>query len=307
MSVHTPLTADDISDLLLAYDLGQLVNYQGITAGVTNTIYRIETSSGCYILTLFETLTAEQLPVYLALNQHLAQHAIPCAPAIADQQQQLLHCLHNKPVIIMPLLAGETLTITDRKHCHAIGLMLAQLHQAGQTFQHKIPNQRAWPWYQQTYQTVLTKLTTEQQRLLTSEMNFQQQQTWQHLPQGLIHADLFRDNVLFNHYQITGVLDFYYACHDYWLLDIATTINDWCLNTSGTIDPQYMQDLIDAYQTQRMLTEAEWAQLPAMLRRAALRFWLSRLHDYYCVTHSAAIHVHDPAEFERILCFHRQA
>ena len=304
MSVYTSVSEDELSVWLKDYSLGQLQQLQGIASGIENTNYFVTTSNGRFVLTLFEKLSADELPFYLNLMAHLSRHGIPCPAPMANRHNQFLGELNNKPACIVSRLAGKSTTTPSQIQCEAMGAMLGQMHIAGMSFSQLMPNARGAAWRAQTAPQVLPFTDKEQAALLTSEVSWHSRQNYLHLPQGLIHADLFKDNVLLIDDRVGGLIDFYFACTDALLYDVAITVNDWCMNTDGTLDTQRTQTFLRAYHAIRPFLATEHTAWPLMLRLAALRFWLSRLFDKYLPRDGELIHAHDPAHFERVLKNH---
>lgn len=304
MAVFTPVTEADLTAWLHNYSLGKLLELQGIASGIENTNYFVTTSAGRYVLTLFEILTADELPFYLNLMAHLAQQGIPCPSPVADQYHRLLGHLNGKPACIVSRLSGKSLTQPDAANCIAVGTMLGQLHRAAQGFTPSKANPRAASWRAATAIQVMDFLSPNDAALLHSEVVFHEQHTLAKLPQGIIHADLFRDNVLFDGTQVSGLIDFYFSCNDSLLYDLAITVNDWCVAADGALDQTRAQSMLRAYHEARPLQAAEREMWPIALRAAALRFWLSRLYDWHLPRAGEIIHAHDPQQFKRILLRH---
>lgn len=303
MSVYTVVSRDQISAVLATYGLGELLEHQGIVGGVTNTNYHLQTTAGEFALTLFEQQHAVELEGYFALLAHLAARQFPCAAPCPSTQGGFLTVVADKPAAIFPWFAGELITTVQSCHLDAIGTALAQLHLAASDFSAPLENVRGTAWMTQTAAQLMPALTSEQQALLALAMD--QQARWQDrfttLPQGIIHADLFRDNVLFEGEALAVVLDFYYACRDTWLLDLATVIQDWCCDAADRIESRKLQRLLAAYTAVRPLTSEEQEALPAMCQRAALRYWLSRLLDFQQRERHAEVQIKDPEVYERKL------
>ncbi len=304
MSVFTTVSEAELSVWLGDYSLGQLLELQGIASGIENTNYFVTTSNGRFVLTLFEKLTADELPFYLNLMAHLARHGIPCPGPVANRRNQFLGELNGKPACIVSRLNGKSTTAPSSEQCAAIGAMLGQMHIAGQSFSQIMPNPRGAAWRAATAPLVRPFLDADQAALLDSETTLHAQQDWSKLPQGVIHADLFRDNVLLEENRVGGLIDFYFACSDALLYDVAITVNDWCMNADGLLDAARTQAFLRAYHAVRPLQDGERDAWPLMLRLAALRFWLSRLFDMYQPRDGELIHAHDPRHFERVLKNH---
>ncbi len=304
MAVFTSVSEADLTAWLGDFSLGQLLELQPISSGVENTNYFVTTSNGRFVLTLFERLGADELPFYLNLMAHLARHGIPCPCPVANRRNQFLGTLNGKPACIVSRLNGKSTTAPNNEQCAAIGAMLGQLHIAGQGFSQIMPNPRGAFWRAATAPKVRVFLDATQAALLDSEIALHARQDWAALPQGVIHADLFRDNVLLEGNRVGGLIDFYFACSDALLYDVAITVNDWCMNADGMLDATRAQVFLRAYQTVRPLLCSERTAWPLMLRLAALRFWLSRLFDKHLPRDGELIHAHDPYHFERILKKH---
>lgn len=319
MAVFTPVEPDQLERWLQHYDLGQVIQFRGISSGIENSNFFLtmqdEKGRHEYVLTLFERLTAEQLPFYLELMHHLADRGIACPAPLFNRAGQMLEELNGKPAAIVTRLPGHSVMQPNAAHCAAVGTELARLHLAGKDFKLNQPNLRSLAWWQATAPVVMPYLNEDQAALLTSEVEYQtgmSQQHWNELPFGPVHADLFRDNVLFegtiDRPVLGGLIDFYFAGCDTWLFDVAVCINDWCIDLkTGAIDVPRYQSMLQAYAAVRPFTEAEKDAWQSMLRAAALRFWLSRLWDFHLPRPAEMLTPHDPAHFERILRLRRSA
>jgi homoserine kinase type II len=304
MAVFTEVSESQAQDLLYRLNLGELTALRGIEGGIENTNYFVTTDQGEYVLTLFERLTHEQLPFYLYLMKHLAGQGIPVPDPAADRSGDVLHTLCGKPAAVVNKLAGRSQLAPTAAHCASVGGMLARMHLAGQDYDRSQPNLRGLPWWNDTVPVVLPYLDEAQAALIRSELAYQNHvaDASAALPRGPVHADLFRDNVMFDGEQLTGFFDFYFAGVDTWLFDLAVCLNDWCItHASGEHDAERAQAMLAAYQCVRPLTAAERRQLPAMLRAGALRFWVSRLWDFHLPRQASMLKPHDPTHFERVL------
>jgi homoserine kinase type II len=304
MAVFTSVSETELAAWLGDYSLGRLLELQGIASGIENTNYFVTTTNGRFVLTLFEILGADAVPFYLNLMAHLARHGIPCPNPVANRRNQFLGTLKGKPACIVSRLGGKSTASPGNAQCAAIGAMLGQMHIAGQSFSQIMPNPRGATWRATTAPLVRPFLDAQQASLLDTEVALQARQDWTSLPQGVIHADLFRDNVLLEGDRVGGLIDFYFACSDALLYDVAITANDWCMHTDGTPDAARTQTLLRAYHAVRPFLESEQRAWPLMLRAAALRFWLSRLFDKFLPRDGELINAHDPHHFERILKNH---
>ncbi len=301
MSVFTSVTRAEASAWLKRYSVGTLVELQGIAAGIENTNYFVTTSLGRFVLTIFEKLTVAELPFYLNLMSHLARHAVPCPAPVADNENRLLGELKGKPASLVTRLPGTVITNPSPAHCAQVGATLASMHLAGRSYDGSLENPRGPRWWHQTAPKVMPFLDAAAQALLRDELAYQSAQRSDGLPLGAIHADLFRDNVLFEGERLGGVIDFYFAGVDTWLFDVAVTLNDWCVHADGAIDTPRARAMLDAYASVRAFEAAERQAWPTLLRAAALRFWLSRLFDFHLPRAGELVHAHDPEHFRRIL------
>ena len=306
MAVFTPVTQEQAALLMSQLGLGELTDLRGIEGGIENTNYFATTDLGEYVLTLFERLNHEQLPFYLFLMKHLAEKGIPVPNPAANQDGDILHTLCDKPAAVVNRLLGKSQLAPDAAHCAEVGAMLARMHLAGEDYNRSQPNLRGLAWWNDTVPVVLPFLDEGQARLLQSELAYQnhiaQGAAYQALPKGPVHADLFRDNVMFEGEKLTGFFDFYFAGNDTWLFDLSVCMNDWCIElNSGEHAPDRALAMLNAYQEVRPLRPAERQLLPAMLRAGALRFWISRLWDFYLPRDAAMLKPHDPTHFERVL------
>ena len=301
MSVFTRVTDEELSVWLKRYAIGTLADLRGIAAGIENTNYFVTTSHGRFVLTLFEKLTAAELPFYLNLMAHLARRGIPCPAPIADQDGKYLGFLNGKPATLVTCLPGAPVSAPQALHCERVGAMLADMHLAGRSYEGDLENPRGPRWWREATPRVEPFLDPARRELLASELEFQARHRALDLPRGPVHADLFRDNVLFDGDRVGGVIDFYFAGLDALVFDVAVAVNDWCIGPAGEIDPGRANALLAAYRGTRELTSSEREAWPVLLRAAALRFWLSRLHDFYLPRPGELVHAHDPEHFRRVL------
>ncbi|HJV51563.1 MAG TPA: homoserine kinase [Noviherbaspirillum sp.] len=306
MAVFTPVSLDDLTQWMTQFDLGKPLAIKGISSGIENSNFFLTTEAGEFVLTIFEKLTFEQLPFYLQLMRHLAERGVLVPAPMANRQGDILHTLHGKPASIVTKLKGESQLAPRPVHCAAVGSMLAKMHLAGRDFPLHQPNLRGLDWWLETTPVVLPYLPEDAGHLLRAEIHtqdaFAASTVYRELPRGPIHADLFRNNVMFDGERLTGFFDFYFAGCDTWLFDIAVTVNDWCIDLdSGALDLQRARALLDAYHAMRPFTEAEKISWQPMLQAGALRFWLSRLYDFYLPREAEMLTPHDPTHFERIL------
>jgi homoserine kinase type II len=314
MAVYTEVAFAQAAALLHTLDLGDLTELRGIQGGIENTNYFVTSerdgASLEHVLTVFERLGFEQLPFYLHLMKFLAGKGIPVPDPAATASGEILHTLQGKPAAVVDKLRGKSELSPGVAHCQAVGAMLARMHLAGRDFPMSQPNLRGLPWWNDTVPVVLPFLSAPQADLIRTELAYQNHvaasPAYAALPRGPIHADLFRDNVMFEAGELTGFFDFYFAGCDTFLFDIAVCLNDWCVHhrqdaTDGSHDAPRAQALLAAYQAVRPLSAAERSLLPALLRAGALRFWISRLWDLHLPREAAMLQAHDPTHFERVL------
>jgi len=301
MSVFTTVSVDELKPWLQAYPLGELLELQGIASGISNTNYFVTTTIGRYVLTLFEEHSAEELPYFLDLMTHLAERGVPCPHPVRRLDGQQLDMLNGKPAALVSCLRGKDINQATPSHCAEVGRVLAEMHIAGLDFSVKNHDSRDVVWRTAVANKVTSFLNEDDQAVLNQTMAKQAQLNVEHLPQGVIHADLFKDNVLFDGDKVGGVIDFYYACKGVLLYDLAIAVNDWCVDEVGALDPYRVKAMLQAYHIVRPLTQAEAKVWGDMLQIAALRFWLSRLNDYHFPQSGELTHAKDPLHFERIL------
>ncbi|NIC41794.1 homoserine kinase [Aquabacterium sp. A08] len=310
MAVFTEVSRDEAAALLRRLGLGELTDMAGCAGGIENTNYFVSTEHDGvrhdHVLTLFERLTFEQLPFYLHLMKHLAGKGIPVPDPAADAQGNILHTVCGKPAAVVNKLRGKHELAPSADQCAQVGAMLARMHLAGRDYPRQQPNLRGLPWWNETVPVVLPHLAPDQAALLQSELAYQNHiaasASHEALPRGPVHADLFRDNVMFDQGQLSGFFDFYFAGCDSFAFDLAVCLNDWCIDlASGAQDDARTQAMRQAYESVRPLTAAERELLPAMLRAGALRFWISRLWDWHLPREASMLKPHDPTHFERVL------
>jgi homoserine kinase type II len=310
MAVYTEVSFEQADAFVRRLGHGHVSTLQGIGAGIENTNYFVGTDRGEWVLTLFERLRAEQLSFYLRYMQHLARHGIPVPEPQADAGGQILHELCGRPAALLNRLPGRHVLAPQPAHLRQMGEVLARLHLAGADFALQQPNLRGLAWWVATVPEVLPFLDEPRARLLREELEFQRgvaaSAAAAALPRGVIHADLFRDNVVFDAVdgedRLSGLFDFFFAGVDALLFDLAVCLNDWCIDhDNGRLLEDRAAAFCDAYQRVRPLASAELRLMPALLRAAALRFWLSRLWDLHLPRDAALLQAKDPTHFERVL------
>lgn len=310
MAVFTPVSEDALTPWLDERNVGDLVNLKGISSGIENTNYFVDTTQGRHVLTIFEKLTAAELPYYLGLMQHLAAAGLPVPKPTPVSGGALFSPLMGKPAALVERLPGESAMHPNEAQCRAIGEFCAQAHHAAASFSLHYDNPRGLPWWLATQTAVHPFLPADLCSLLDDEIavqrDFAQTETYRSLPRSAVHADLFRDNALFVGNTLGGVIDFYFAGDDTWLFDLAVCINDWCIHhPTGRIEPALAQAMLAGYEAHQPFTETDRKAWPYLLRAAALRFWMSRLFDFYMPRPAEMLTPKDPAHFERILKLRR--
>jgi homoserine kinase type II len=312
MAVFTEVSFDEAAHLIEGLGIGALRELKPCAGGIENTNYFADTSAGRYVLTLFERLSAAELPFYLGLMKHLADRGLPVPGPHADASGALLLSLNGKPAAVVDRLPGEHHLAPDAADCASLGTLLAGLHVAAADFALVQPNLRGLAWWSATVPAVLPHLEPRLAALMQDELEYQQHladsPAYATLPRGAIHGDLFRDNVMFEGSLLAGAFDFYFAGIDCLLFDIAVALNDWCIDLeSGRLAEDRAEALVEAYESVRPLESAEIRLLPALMRAGAFRFWLSRLWDVHLPREAKLLKAHDPTHFERVLLERRAA
>lgn len=312
MSVYTELSFEDIAAILKHYRLGELRGFEGIAAGIENSNFFIDTDAGRFVLTIFERMQAEELPYFMRLMRHLAAHGLPCPDVQPRDDGSLLFALEagGKQGCIVSCLSGHTLDHLNNEQLESAGFALAALHLAGADFPERRENPTGDAWLADRIADVeaatARRYGSEAAELLRDELAWQQAQSLHHLPAGVIHGDLFCDNILFEGNSVSGIIDFYYAHDAPYAMDLAISINALAVDlTQPEAVNDRMQAVVDGYQKARSLSQAEQQAMPALLRRAALRFWVSRLYDAIYPRDGAMTQTKDPEEYRRKLLLHR--
>ena len=301
MAVYTSINSSDLNDWIEKFNFKDLVNFKGISSGVTNSNYLIQMAHSNYILTIFEHNNIEELPFYIDLMTYLAKENFLCPRPIENKNGQALGLLKEKPALMVSFLDGKEKAIRSPKSCYLVGQYLAKLHLTANNFPQLNKNTRGLDWVSDMYLNLKKYLSLEDQGILELEINYHKEMDKVELPEGIIHGDLFRDNVLFLNDKISGFIDFYYACNEKFIYDIAIAINDWCIDQDGQINKSMFLEFIKGYRSERKLTDNEQEYLNVALRLAALRFWLSRLEDFYNAKEGEITSIKDPKHFKDIL------
>lgn len=302
MSVYTAVARAELARFLADYPLGELVAYSGIESGIENTNYFVTTVSGEFVLTLFESTPVADLPYFLALMAHFAARGLPCAEPLAARDGIWLRALAGRPAALLRRLPGTSVTTPQPAHCAAIGATLARMHLAAADFAGERADDRGPAWRAATAARIRPLLTVDARQMLERALAAPPlDESGRLLPRGAIHADLFRDNALFNGEQLGGIIDFYYARSGPFLYDLAVAASDWCTSAHGTPEPSRLHALLAAYRDIRPLTAGEQAHWYAALHAAGLRFWLSRQHDRLFPRAGVLTWSKDPAPYARLL------
>ncbi|MCW8900841.1 MAG: homoserine kinase [Gammaproteobacteria bacterium] len=313
MSVYTSVSDREFSEILKSYNLGNFISAQGIQAGIENTNYFLTTSQGEYVFTLFEKINQQELGFYISLLQELSQADISCPQPQVDINDCSINEIKSKPFTLVSRLKGKNLTSANIEQCKAIAIELAKLHtllfSATHSANNLLPNRRGKAWREETAKNLMAHVSAYEANLISSEIKFYQSFDDSNLPRGIIHADLFKDNALFENDRLSGIIDFYDACYDTYLYDMAITVNAWCIDENKKLNEPVVNAFLKSYQSIRPLTEPEAQAWPIMLRMAAMRFWLSRLEDSFSSnnltpTQDTLTHSKNPMEYQKILEHH---
>ena len=301
MAVYTSINKSELEDWLKNFSIGTLKNFKGISSGVTNTNYFLETDTTKLILTIFEENKLEELPFYLDLMRFLASKNFPCPLPVINNNNEYLTLIKDKPAVLVSFLLGAEKESITEDDCCSVGEALARLHTSAKDFSGKKKNSRNIDWISTKFNELKKRLSSSDQTIIEQEIDYQKNCLTDGLPSGIIHGDLFRDNVFFHQEKLSAFIDFYYACNDHLILDIAITINDWCSNSDGSLKKEKFDLFLNGYQSIRMLQSSELKYLNNALRLAALRFWLSRLDAYYNILESESVSIKDPNYFKKVL------
>jgi homoserine kinase type II len=309
MAVYTDVVAEDLTRFLAAYDIGELLAYKGIAEGVENSNFLVHTSRGYFILTLYERRVAERdLPFFLALMEHWAARSITCPQPVKNRQGKVLGKLAGRPAAVVTFLDGMWIRRPNASHCAALGEALARFHLAGADFSMRRENALSVAGWRQLYEACRErahKVEGNLEKVVAPELEFLERDWPRDLPQGVIHADLFPDNVFFLGDRLSGLIDFYFACTDTLVYDVAICLNAWCFEPDNSYNVTKGRALLANYAKARPLSHEEWEKLPLLARGAALRFLLTRLVDWLDVPPGALVRPKDPREYARKLRFHQ--
>ena len=310
MAVYTEVSDEDLARFIAGYDVGELMSYKGIAEGVENTNYLIHTTAGSYILTLYERRVARQdLPFFLGLMEHLAGRGISCPTPLRDRSGNHLRELAGRAAALVTFLEGFWVRKPTPEHCAAVGRAMAQMHLAGRDFAIHRGNAlglSGWRPLYERFRPDASHIGADLARLIEAELDVLERPWPSALPSGVIHADLFPDNVFFLHNRLSGLIDFYFACNDALAYDIAICLNAWCFEPDFTFNVTKGRALIRGYEDVRALTPAESEAMPMLARGAALRFLLTRSYDWLNTPANAIVKPHDPMAYVRRLRFHQR-
>jgi homoserine kinase type II len=310
MAVYTDVSAEDLGAFLAGYELGALLSYKGIAEGVENSNFLVHAGTGHYILTLYEKrVAAGDVPFFLALMEHLAARGITCPQPVKNKNGQALGTLCGRPAAIVTFLDGMWMRRPDPQHCSAVGEALAKMHLAGMDFSGKRQNALSVAGWRALFEHAEKRADSVQRdlrSLIEVELAHLEKAWPRNLPQGVIHADLFPDNVFFLGNRLSGLIDFYFACTDTLAYDVAICLNAWCFEPDHSYNVTKGRNLLTAYARTRPFSAAEREALPLLARGAALRFLLTRLVDWLNVPEGALVRPKDPREYIRKLRFHQK-
>jgi len=309
VAVYTDVMAEELAGFLAGYDVGELLAYKGIAEGVENSNFLVHTSRGYFILTLYERrVAASDLPFFLALMEHLHARGITCPQPVKNRKGETLGRVAGRPAAIITFLDGMWIRRPSAGHCAALGEALAKLHVAGLEFGMRRANALSVAGWRPLYLSCRARaneLHRDLELSLAAELSHLEAAWPRELPQGVIHADLFPDNVFFLGNRLSGLIDFYFACTDFLAYDVAVCLNAWCFETDHSYNVTKGRSLLQAYARVRPLTPSEQEMLPLLARGAALRFLLTRLVDWFDVPAGALVRPKDPLEYYRKLRFHQ--
>ena len=310
MAVYTNISHEQLAEFLNDYTIGTLISYKGIAEGVENSNFLLKTNQASYILTLYEKRVAlDDLPFFLGLMQYMAVRGINCPMPIQRNDKTMLGTLAGRPAALFTFLDGMCIHQPKRNHCHALGMALARLHEAGIGYKRHRDNSLSVDSWRKLFaksRANCGKIMVDLESLVLRELDFLEPRWPRNLPSGIIHADLFPDNVFFLNGQLSGLIDFYFACNDLFSYDIVICLNAWCFEVDGSFSVTRAQALLTGYQSQRTITMDECAALPVLARGASLRFLLTRLHDWIHVPEGALVRPLDPNEYILKLKFHQK-
>ena len=309
MAVYTPITKEILSLFLENYNVGSLEKFKGVLEGVENTNYKIITSQNIFILTIFEKRVKEQeLPFFIELQNHLSKKNIKCPSPISNKKGHYVNIIEEKPCVLMSFLKGKKIDNATYNHCYQIGKLAADIHQRSKDFtitRNNGLNQKQWRDIFNKCQNSKDNRYGELYNIIEQELQYLDKNWPSNLPIGIIHGDIFPDNVFFIENIVSGLIDFYFACNDYYAYELAICINAWCFDIKGTFNQKKYASILEGYQSLQNISSAEFDNLPILLRGAAMRILLTRLHDQLYHPEEAYVTPKDPMEYFAILKFHK--
>ena len=310
MAVYSIIYKEELETFLQQYNIGTLIKFEGILEGIENTNYKLETSENNYILTIFEKrVNPEDLPFFINLKNHLTKKKFVCPKPIKNKKGKYINLLNNKHCVIISFLKGEKTSKANNNHCKQVGKILALLHQDSKDFLEKRNNSMSYNNWKNIFLKNQKAKINKFNGIMSSindELSYLETAWPKNLPEGIIHADVFQDNVFFKNNKFSGLIDFYFACNDFFAYDIALTINAWCFDIKAKFKKDKFLNLIQGYESLRPLTEIEKKHLSTLLRGAALRILLTRVHDYIFHLDGTYVKPKDPKEYLSILQFHQE-
>ena len=301
MSVYTKITENDLSDYLEHYSIGKIISLTGISDGIENTNYLLTTDQGEFIFTIFENIKINDINKYLLFMNHVNKRGLLSPKVMETHKQELFFTISDKPSAIIEKLDGASVTNPNEKKCGDVGDILGDFHNYSSDFNITIPNPRDLSWCKSTNEKLSKILSKPELLLIEQAIKNQESLQSQELPTGMIHADLFKDNVLFYKEKISGMIDFYYSCQGFLIYDLAVVVNDWCTEPDGLLNKLKLKKLLNNYNMKRVITDNEKTHWQNALISAALRFYLSRLLDLHFPKIGEMTHIKDPSVFKSIL------
>ncbi len=308
MAVYTKLEHQEVRQFLEQYNINNFKDYKGITEGVENTNYLIKTSEQDYILTIYEKRVDENdLPFFIKLLSYLSENKFPCPKPIANKNNEKINRIKNKNAALVTFLNGQSKNKITSEECFEIGKITAQLHEITKKFDINRKNNLSIENWESIFEkTIKQKIDLDESIIKKTKnyLNFLKDKWPKNLPQGIIHADLFPDNIFFTNNKVSGIIDFYFACNDFFAYEIAICINSLCFDNNSTFNMTKAKNLIDGYTSIRTLNEDEKKYLPILSMGAAMRFFLTRLYDFYHTDNKADVKIKDPFEYLKKIEFH---
>jgi homoserine kinase type II len=308
MAVYTKLEYEEINEFLKQYVISNFKEFKGITEGVENTNYLIKTTDNDYILTIYEKRVSEnELPFFIKLLSRLSEKKFPCPKPLSNKNDEKINKIKNKNAALVTFLSGKSKNKLTSEDCYEIGKIAAQLHETTKEFDIKRKNNLSIDSWETIFEKIIKQNVNLDKSIVdrtTKYLKFLKENWPKDLPQGIIHADLFPDNIFFTNAKVSGIIDFYFACNDFFAYEIAICINSLCFDNKTTFNMTKAKNLIDGYSSIKTLSEAEKKYLPILSMGAAMRFFLTRLYDYYHTDNKAEVKIKDPFEYFKKLEFH---